>query len=444
MKRISQLSRRTFLRGLGVTLPLPWLEIMGPLGAWAESADPKSVAPNRMAFLYVPNGKHMPDWTPQQDGAGFDLPTILQPLASVKEKLTVLTGLAADKANAYGDGGGGHARAMAAFLTGCHPNKTDGTDIRAGISVDQVAAAQIGDRTRLSSIEIGTEAGSMAGNCDSGYSCVYSSTMSWRSATQALPKEVNPKLVFERLFGSGDAGQAKRKTQRKSILDYVRDDSKGLENKLGKSDVNKLDEYFSAIRDIELRMERAEKLPPVKVPDYPAPGGIPASYEEHIRLMGDLLVLAFQADVTRVATFVLANEASNKPYPFIDVRDGHHDLSHHGGDPAKQEKIRKINLFHTRQLAYLLEKLEATPEGDGTLLDHSMIAYGSGIHDGNKHDHEDLPILLAGGGCGTIKTGRHLRYEHGTPLNNLWLSMLKRMDVTAEKLGDSTGALANL
>jgi hypothetical protein len=224
----------------------------------------------------------------------------------------------------------------------------------------------------------------------------------------------------------------------------VREDSQGLENQLGKNDIRKLDEYFSAIRDIELRMERAEKLPSIGAPGYPAPEGVPASYEEHIRLMCDLLVLAFQTDATRVSTFVLANEGSNKPYPFIDVSEGHHDLSHHGGDAGKQEKIRRINLFHTRQLAYLLERLEATPEGDGTLLDHCMIAYGSGIHDGNAHNHEDLPVLLAGGGCGTLTPGRHLRFPTGTPLNNLWLSMLNRMDATVEKLGDSTGTLHGL
>lgn len=397
-----------------------------------------------MAFLYVPNGKHMPDWTPKTEGRDFELTPILEPLAPVRDKISVLTGLTADKANAYGDGGGDHARAMAAFLTGVHPNKTDGTDIRAGISVDQVAAAQIGDRTRLPSLELGTEHGSMAGNCDSGYSCVYSSTVAWRSPTQPLPKEVNPKLVFERLFGAGDAGQKQRSLRRKSILDYVREDSKGLEKQLGSGDVRKLDEYFSAVRDIELRMERAEKLPPVKVPDYPAPEGIPAVYEEHIRLMCDLMILAFQTDVTRVSTFVLANEASNKPYPFIDVSEGHHDLSHHGGDAGKQEKIRKINHFHTRQLAYLLERMNGIEEGDGTLLDHCMIAYGSGIHDGNAHNHNDLPLLLAGGGCGTLSQGRHLRVPDNTPLNNLWLSMLRRMDITAEKLGDSTGLLGKL
>jgi hypothetical protein len=438
------ISRRTLLRGLGVSLSLPWLEAMGPVVSWAEAADPKTVAPNRMAFLYVPNGKHMPDWTPKQEGGKFELSPILEPLENVKHKLLVLSGLTADKARPYGDGGGGHARAMAAFLTGVHPNKTDGTDIRNGISVDQAAAVRIGEKTRLTSLEVGTEHGAMAGNCDSGYSCVYTSTMSWRSATQPLPKQVNPKLVFERLFGSGDKQQKKRNARQKSILDYVREDSKGFSNGLSTSDVRKLDEYFSSIRDIELRMERAETLPPIKTPDYPAPSGIPASYEAHIRLISDLLVLAFQADVTRVATFVLANEASNKPYPFINVPEGHHDMSHHGGDAAKQEKIKQINLFHTRQLAYLLERLDRIQEGDGTLLDHSMIAYGSGIHDGNAHNHEDLPILLAGGGSGTLTSGRHIRFKKETPLNNLWLSMLNRMEISVEKLGDGTGTLPNL
>lgn len=441
-----QLSRRTILRGMGVSMSLPWLEAMGPVTAWADEqkADSKT-APNRMAFIYVPNGKNMVDWTPEKEGSEFELPPILQPLAPVKEKLLVLTGLTADKARAHGDGGGDHARALGAFLTGAQPRKTDGTDIRAGISVDQVAASRVGRKTRLASLEMGCEHGAMAGNCDSGYSCVYSSTMAWRSATQPLPKEVNPKLVFERLFSSvPNAKRAERDARRKSILDFVREDSKDLAGKLGVNDVRKLDEYFASVRDIELRIERAEKLPPVKTPDYAVPTGIPAAYDEHIRLMCDLMVLAFQADVTRVITCVMANEGSNKPYKFIDVPEGHHDLSHHGNDAAKKEKIRKINLFHTRQLAYLLEKLNTTPEGDGTLLDNAMIAYGSGNSDGNAHNHDNLPVLLAGGGCGTLNTGRHIRYAKETPLNNLWLSMLNRMDVDVAQLGDSSGALRGL
>ncbi|MFN0199192.1 MAG: DUF1552 domain-containing protein [Planctomycetaceae bacterium] len=440
-----QLSRRTVLRGLGVSMSLPWLEAMGPLTVWAEDTAPGKAAPNRLAFLYVPNGVNMVDWTPQKDGADFELPALLQPLADVRDKLLVLTGLTADKARANGDGGGDHARALAAFLTGAQPRKTDGTDIRAGISVDQVAASRIGDQTRLPSLEIGAEPGSMAGNCDSGYSCVYSSTMSWRSATQPLPKEVNPKLVFERLFSTTpNAEAAQRDARRKSILDFVREDSQELSRQLGAGDVRKLDEYFSAVREIELRIERAEKLPPIQAPDYPVPAGVPADYAEHLRMMADLMALAFQADVTRVITYVLANEGSNKPYPFINVSEGHHDLSHHGNDEEKKAKIRQINLFHMQQFAYLLDKLNKTPEGDGTLLDHSMLVYGSGNSDGNAHNHDDLPILLAGKGCGTLQTGRHLRYAKETPLANLWLSLLSRMEINVERLGDSTDELPQL
>lgn len=440
----TQISRRTVLRGLGVSLALPWLESMGPLTAWA-AAEPGKAAPNRLAILYVPNGKNMADWTPKQEGKDFELPAILEPLAPVKNDLMVLTGLTADKARANGDGGGDHARALAAFLTGAQPRKTDGTDIRAGVSVDQVVAGRIGDQTRLGSLEIGGEAGAMAGNCDSGYSCVYSSTMSWKSATQPLPKEVNPKLVFERLFSTASgAERATRDSRRKSILDFVREDAKDLEGKVSGNDTRKLDEYFGAIRDIEQRMERAARLPEVKTPEYKTPAGVPGDYQEHLRIMCDLLVLAFQADVTRVSTFVLANEGSNKPYPFIGVSEGHHDLSHHGNDAKKKEKIRDINKFHVTQLAYLLSKLKSITEGDGTLLDHCQIVYGSGNSDGNAHNHNDLPVLLAGRGGGTLSPGRHVRYADETPLANLWLSLLERMDVKLPFLGDSTGSLGKL
>jgi hypothetical protein len=436
------ISRRTLLRGLGALVSLPCLEAMG---LDACNAAGNAGSPNRMAFLYVPNGKNMADWTPKTEGADYELPPILESLAPVKSDFLVLTGLTADKARSHGDGGGDHARALGAFLTGSQPRKTDGTDIRAGVSVDQVAASRLGDATRLASLEIGCEHGAMAGNCDSGYSCVYSSTMSWRSATQPLPKEVNPKLVFERLFGTGpDALRAQRDQKRKSILDFVREDAGDLRNKLGASDQRKLDEYFTALRDVEQRIANAQKLPPVKTPDIAKPTAIPPSYEEHIRLMADLLVLAFQADVTRVATFVLANEGSNKPYPFVGVSEGHHDLSHHENNPKKKEKIREINRFHVRQLGYMLTKLKSIKEGNGTLLDHCMIAYGSGNSDGNRHNHDDLPILLAGRGCGTIKSGRHIRYSNETPLNNLWLGMLDRMSVKMQTLGDSSGALKGL
>jgi hypothetical protein len=458
----SSVSRRTLLRGLGCAVALPWLESMGQVGNWARGATTPAAkaAPNRMAFVYVPNGKNMVDWTPKTVGANFELPAILEPLKGVRDQLTILTGLTADKARPHGDGGGDHARAMAAFLTGAQPRKTDGTDIRSGISVDQVAANRLGDQTRLSSLEIGCESGAMAGNCDSGYSCVYSSTMSWRSATTPLPKEVNPKLVFERLFGSGGkAERIKRDARQKSILDFVREDSGDLQRRLGANDKRKMDEYFSSIRDIELRIQRAEKLPEPVLPDPHFPERyeqvlkqgadknrpmVPAEYAEHIKLMADLMVLAFQADVTRVCTFVLANEGSNRPYPFIGVREGHHDLSHHGNDATKKQRIRDINKFHTTQLAYLLTKLKSIPEGDGNLLDHCMIAYGSGNSDGNAHNHDDLPVLLAGGGCGTIRSGRHLRFPRDTPLNNLWMSMLDRMQVNVDPIGDATGRLQGL
>jgi len=434
------ISRRTLLRGIGAAVAVPWLDAMTP--AFARSTP--APFPTRLGFIYVPNGKNMDDWTPKAEGAEYELPSILQPLKDLKSDFSILTGLTADKARAHGDGGGDHARALAAFLTGAQPRKTDGTDIRAGVSVDQVAASAIGDQTRLSSLEIGCEAGSMAGNCDSGYSCVYSSTMSWKSATQPLPKEVNPKSVFDRLFGGGSAQErAKTRAQRQSVIDLVREDYKELNGRVGKQDQQKLDEYISSIRDIETRLERAVHMPEVKVPDGVArPTGIPASYEEHIKLMGDLFTLAFQTDVTRVATFVVANEGSNKPYAFVGVPEGHHDLSHHGGAADKKAKIAKINAFHTQMLAYTLGKLKAVKEGDGTLLDHCLIAYGSGNSDGNAHNHDNLPLLLAGTGGGMFKTGRHVRYAKETPLNNLWLALLQRVGVKLASLGDSTGVLS--
>ena len=439
------LSRRTLLRGIGTAVALPWLEAMGQFTAYAAET-PGRKAPNRLAFLYVPNGKDMPNWTPHTEGRLGELPPILAALAPVKDDLLVLSGLAADKARAYGDGGGDHARAMAAFLTGAHPRKTDGADIRAGTSVDQLAAQRIGELTRLASLEIGGEAGGMAGNCDSGYSCVYSSTVSWKSSTQPLPKEVNPKLVFERLFGQpGGPEKVRRDLARKSVLDFIRDDSRSLVATMGSGDKQKLDEYFTSIREIELRMERAAKLPAANAPaGVTAPAGQPDNYGEHLRLLSDMLVLAFQADVTRVCTFVFANEASNRSYPDLGVNEGHHELSHHGHDPEKIRKVRAINQFHTGQLAYLLKRLKGIREGDGTLLDHCMIAYGSGNSDGDRHNHDDLPILLAGGGGGTIATGRHVRFKDETPVTNLWASLLERMDVRVPFIGDSTGPLAAL
>ena len=417
------LPRRTVLKGLGAVMALPWLEAMGLQTGWAAGNTPtKQAAPNRMAILYVPNGVNMDGWRVGNEGSlPSKLPAILAPLAAHKSDFSVLTGLTADKARSHGDGGGDHARAMSAFLTGAQPRKTDGANIRAGVSADQLAAARIGERTRLASLEIGTEASKLAGGCDSGYSCIYQSNISWRSATQPMPKEVNPKLIFERLFGSGtDLERQRRDAQRKSVLDAVREDFRELNVRLG--------------ADGQLGLAVGVLTP----------RGIPESYAEHLRLLADLMVLAFQTDTTRVATFVLANEGSNRSYPFIGVRDGHHSISHHGHDPVKLSKIKDINVFHATQLAYLLDRLKSVKEGDGNLLDHSMIVYGSGNGDGDRHNHDDLPILLAGKGCGTIRQGRHIVYPKETPLNNLWVSMLNRMDIRDVQLGDSTGELKKL
>jgi hypothetical protein len=360
-----------------------------------------------------------------------------------------MSGLAQEKGFANGDGPGDHARGLATFLTGVQPFKTDGANIHVGPSVDQIAAQALGNKTRFASIELGIDRGGQSGNCDSGYSCAYSSNISWRSATTPMAKEINPRLVFERLFADGGgANRARRDKYRLSILDFVTEDARRLNGKLGATDRRKLDEYLTSVRELETRIARAEqqasKGEESKVPDYPRPTGIPKDFAEHVRLMFDLLALAFQGDVTRVATFVYANEGSTKSYAQIGVPEGHHDLSHHAGDPKKHEKIQKINVYHLGLFAELLDKLKNTREGDGSVLDHSMLVYGSGISDGNRHNHDDLPILVAGKGGGTIKGGRHVVYPRRTPLNNLYLSMLERMDVKIPALGDSKGRLSGL
>jgi hypothetical protein len=427
-------------------MALPLLEAMQPgLLLAAPAASP----PRRLAFLYVPNGIHMPDWTPAEEGSAFGLPRTLAPLAPYRDELLVLTGLTCDKARPHGDGPGDHARAMSAFLTGCQPRKTAGANIKVGMSADQVAAQKIGKATRFASLEIGCEGGRQAGNCDSGYSCAYSSTISWRAESSPVAKEINPRLVFERLFsvdGGKGAAEYKKAAYKKSLLDFVAEDARQLKGRLGATDQRKLDEYLSGVREIERRLLRAEKDPDVRgVPGgYRAPTGLPKDRKEHLRLLADMLVLAFQADMTRIATFVFANEGSNRPYREIGVSDGHHDLSHHRGKKDKQEKIQQINHFHIEQLAYLLAKLRSVNEGGGTLLDNCLIAYGSGNSDGNRHNHDNLPILLMGKGGGTVKPGRHIRYPRETLVTNLWLSMLDCVGATVPGLGDSTGRLKGL
>ena len=441
-----QLPRRVFLRGVGATLGLPLLNAMLPTNGWAAN---EAGLPKRLAFVFIPNGVIYSDWKPEQKGSNWHLSPTLEPLAKVKKRLCVLTGLAQVNADAKGDGAGDHARSSATFLTGTHPVKTDGVDIKAGISVDQVAAEKIGRKTRLPSLELGIEGGRNAGQCDSGYSCAYSNNISWKTPSTPMSKEINPKLVFERMFGASDdrdsVGRAKRDFYRKSILDAVSDDAAKLTQKLGQTDRRKLDEYFSSVREIELRIDRSqEETSKIDVPQFNVPSGIPRELDEHIRLMFDLLAMAFETDTTRIATFMIANEGSNRSYPMVGVNDGHHHLSHHQGKEDSIAPLKKIDKYLISHFARFLEKLQDTSEGEGTILDHSMIVYGSAISDGNRHNHNELPILLAGKGSGTIATNRHLVFPQDTPLNNLFLSLLDRMGAGVKLLGDSTGHLKGL
>lgn len=442
------LSRRTLLRGLGTSVALPFLDSMTPAMAAPNRISGKS--PVRMAFLYVPNGVIMKDWTPKAEGAAYELTKTLQPLAEHRERMLVLSGLDQYNGQSLGDGAGDHARAGATWLTGVHPKKTQGADILAGISADQVAAKEIGRATTLPSLELGLEDNRMVGGCDSGYSCAYSNTVSWSSPTTPLPPEINPRSVFERLFGDGEttdpAARALAARQDRSILDFVRADAARLGMGLGTSDKRKLSEYLDAVREIEIRIQKLEKQDPnaVALPTMDRPAGIPPTFEEHVDLMFDLMTIAFQADLTRVITLMIGREGGNRTYRNIGVPDAHHGLSHHFNDQTKIDRLQKIDQHHVKQLASFLTKLQATKDGDGTLLDHSMIMYGSSLSDGNRHEHLDLPTILAGGGNGRIHGGRHLRYKKGTPMTNLFLSMLDTAGVQPEKIGDSTGKIEQL
>jgi len=438
------ISRRTVLRGAGAAMALPILDAMLPSQAWAA---PEMLAKTRMGFIFFPNGAIMPDWTPKGEGTNYELSKTLSPLKDFKDDFTVISGLAHDKARANGDGAGDHARCSAAFLTGSQPKKTDGADIKLGISIDQVAANAIGNQTKLPSLELGTEAGRQAGRCDSGYSCAYQSNISWRSATQPVAKEVNPKEVFERMFGSSviDAkARAKRDYYRQSILDFVAQDAAQLQKQLGNKDRQKLDEYFTSVREIEQRIERSADETRRQLPEMEAPAGIPKDYAEHVRLMYDLMAVSFQTDTTRISTFMLANSGSNRNYKEIGVSEGHHQISHHRDEEDKVAKLQKIDQYMIEQFAYFLNRLKNTPEGDSNLLDNSMIVYGSAISDANRHRHEDLPVLVAGRGSGTLNPGRHMVLKSETPMSNLFLSMLDRMGVKEERFGDSTDRLQGL
>lgn len=441
------LARRSFLRGVGATLALPVLDAMTP----AFAATSASVSPVRAAFLYVPNGIIMKDWKPAatDNPTGFAFPRTLKPLESMRQHVSVLSGLDHYNGQSLGDGAGDHARAGATWLTGVHPKKTEGRDIRAGISVDQILAKELGKNTTLPSLELGLEDVRMVGGCDSGYSCAYSYTLCWSSETTPVPYETNPRAVFERLFGDGDttdpAARALQARQDRSILDFVREDSKRLGASLGTSDRRKLSEYLDSIREIETRIQKSEKPGHLAaIPSMDQPAGIPPTFEEHIKLMFDLMTIAFQADLTRVITMMIGREGGNRTYRSIGVPDAHHGLSHHFNDPAKIERIQKIDQHHVEMLAHFVNKLSQTPDGNGTLLDNSMVLYGSSISDGNKHEHLDLPTVLCGHGGGSIKGGRHHQFSKGTPMSNLFMTMMDNMGVQPERIGDSTGKVEHL
>jgi hypothetical protein len=414
----------------------------------------KTAIPTRMAFVFIPNGVNVSEWFPAKaDGASsaLELTPTLEPLKNVKNQVSLLQGLTLSGAMAHGDGPGDHARSAAAFLTGAHPYKTAGKDIHLGISVDQFAAQHIGDHTRFPSLELGLDRTQTVGNCDSGYSCAYVSNIAWRSDTSPVPKEVDPGEAFDRLFGPQGASaasaevSARRLNDRKSVLDYVLNDTHRLNARLGKSDQKKLDEFTTSIREVEKRVEtaRAEKTVMAK-PDMPRPDGIPEKLSEHMDLMYDLMALAFRMDVTRIGTYMIARDGSNRTFRELDISEGHHTLSHHGHAPDKLAALKKIDYFHLQHFARFLEKLQDIKEGTGTLLDHSMIMLGSGICDGDRHNHNNLPVLLAGKGGNAIKPGRNMRYSDGTPLCNLYMNMLEAMGVKAERFGDSSGTLRGL
>jgi len=425
---------------MGAAVGLPLLDSMTP----AFGAIPTPV--HRAVYLYTPNGVIMKDWTPAAEGAAFEFTPTLKPLEPFRDRVTVLTGLAHHNGEPLGDGAGDHARAGATWLTGVHPRKTEGADIQAGISADQILAMEIGRQTLLPSLELGLEDVRMVGGCDSGYSCAYSNTISWSSPTRPMPYENNPRAVFERLFGDGDttdpAARAVEARENRSLLDFVLTDANRISSTLGTADRRKMGDYLDSVREIERRIHQAEakNATAVALPAMDRPNGIPPTFEEHIQLMFDLIAIAFQADLTRVVTLMYSREAGNRTYRSIGVPDAHHGLSHHQNDPAKMARLQLIDHHHVDMASYFLGKLQAARDGDRTLLDHSSIVYGASLSDANRHLHDNLPILLIGGGT-KARGGQHIRYAKGTPMTNLHMTMLDSFGVHPEKLGDSTGRL---
>ena len=437
------LPRRTFLRGLGASVALPLLDSMVPALTAQELTSALPV--KRLGIIYVPNGVFMDNWTPPEGGSDFSLPSTMEPLAPFQDQMLVLTGLSNKMGDAWpGEGAGDHARAAGAYLTGVHPKKTEGADLQAGLSMDHIIARQLGQHTQLTSLELSLESRENVGACDPGYACAYANTLCWSSATTPLPMENNPRVVFERLFGGNESTDPEawraRREEDSSILDAVGDKIAKLQGDLGHRDQLKLDEYLESIRNAERRIQMAEAQSERELPVIEQPAGVPATFQEHAKIMFDLQLLAFQADLTRVITFMVGHETSQRAYPEIGVPDAHHPLSHHGGSAEKIEKLIRVNGYHAEMFAYYLDRMKNTPDSEGSLLDNSTILYGSGMSDGNGHNHHNLPTLIVGGGTGSIKGNRHLVYprEQETPITNLFLDLLEKFDIPLESFGDST------
>ncbi|MBI1353158.1 MAG: DUF1552 domain-containing protein [Acidobacteria bacterium] len=441
------LSRRTVLRGAGASLALPLLQAMLPTRGEAKRLS--ALTKTRMVAIYIPNGTIPEKWKPTEEGADYALSYALEPLEPFRKDFSCLSGLAQDAARAHGDGAGDHARAAASYLTGVHPKKTAGSDIRNGVSFDQIAARAIGRDSRLPSLELGLDEGAKAGNCDSGYTCAYTNNISWKSETQPLPPIVNPRIAFERLFGDiegpmDEQALARRRADKTSLLDLVQEQTRRLQGDLGQTDRRKLDEYLESIREIEQRIAVAEQAGDAVIPTMDKPAGVPVTFADHSRLLFDLIKVAFETDMTRVVTLMFGKEGSNRTYGEIGISGAHHGMSHHKQDPEKIRQLVEINRYHVEQLAYFLGRLKTTPDAEGSLLDNAMVLYGGGIRDGNRHDNGDLPALLAGRAGGRLSPGRHIRYRDETPMANLFVTMLAQMGVETEAVGNSSGRLEGL
>jgi hypothetical protein len=438
------IDRRRFLRASGIALALPALPSLGK--AFSTSAD-SSASTLRLCYLYVPNGVNMEHWRPSGDENALTLNRSTSALEPLRNDLRFISGLTHQHAFAGNDGGGDHARANASYLTGQRAYKTAGSDIRIGVSADQVVAQHYAETTRLKSLELSCDGVRKSGQCDSGYACAYQFNLAWADERTPVAPESNPRLVFERLFGNGTHGQRRenyqlRQASQRSMLDFLKDETKLVHRSLGREDQAKLDEYLSGVRDIESRIEKAERFGFPQDPDHPTPSGIPDSYREHIRLISDVLTLALETDSTRVATFMFAHDGSNRSFRDIEIGDGHHDLSHHQRNPDRLEKIARIDTFYCEQLAYFLQTLKDRKDASGqSLLDSTMVVYGSGISDGDRHNHDDLPVIVAGGKAAGLRGGVHQKLSDATPMANLHLELIRRMGVSIDQFGDSTAPL---